>query len=288
MNDWHLPPAVLSAYAEGRTDTPVSWSVEAHLADCDLCRQALPPANTAVDLDAVWNEIVDVVDRPDPRPVESALRRVGLSEPVARLLGATPSLSLSWFAGVAVVLGSAVLAAGLREQSVGLFLVLAPLVPVAGIAAAYGPGLDPAYEVAVAAPMRGIRLLLVRAVAVLIGSFVVSLVASAFLPGAATTVLAWVLPAFALSASTLALGTYIEPIRAAIGLGFGWLALTIVTVQRTHDLMSLFQPSGQLFAATVAVVAVAIVAIRAARRVEVNHLDPSRRQSERTTFRRRT
>jgi hypothetical protein len=35
-----------------------------------------------------------------------------------------------------------------------LFLVMAALLPVAGVAAAYGPGVDPAYDVGRASPCR--------------------------------------------------------------------------------------------------------------------------------------
>jgi hypothetical protein len=40
------------------------------------------------------------------------------------------------------------------------FLTVAPLLPLAGIAMAYGPGIDPTYEIGLAAPMRSLRLLL--------------------------------------------------------------------------------------------------------------------------------
>ena len=47
---------------------------------------------------------------------------------------------------------------------------------------AYGPGIDPTYEIGLAAPMRGLRLLL-RAAAVVRASAVLAAAASLALPG---------------------------------------------------------------------------------------------------------
>lgn len=281
MTDWHLPPTVLSAYAEGRTDQPISWSVEAHLMECERCRAELAPVPLAVDLDAAWHGIIDTLDRPAGGPVESVLRRLSVPEHLARLLAATPSLSLSWLVGVVVVLGSAAIASSLREGGIGVFLVLAPLVPLAGVAAAYGPGFDPAYEVAVAAPFRGIRLLLLRAVTVFATSMALGLAGSALIPGAGIAVLAWVLPALALSVSALALGTYMDPVRSAGGLAAVWLVAIAYATWMTHDTLALFDTAGQVTAAGVAAAAALVVAARVRGRVDVNHLDPSPRQGER-------
>ena len=46
------------------------------------------------------------------------------------------------------------------------FLALAPLLPLAGVAAAFGAALDPTYEIGLAAPLSAVRLLLLRTVAV--------------------------------------------------------------------------------------------------------------------------
>ena len=71
-----------------------------------------------------------------------------------------------------LLLAFAALAA--REDRPGLvfFLALAPLIPVAGIAAAFGPGVDPTFEIGLAAPLRSSKLLLIRCTAVLVASLV--------------------------------------------------------------------------------------------------------------------
>ncbi len=55
-----------------------------------------------------------------------------------------------------------------------LFLMVAAMLPVAGVAVAFGPGIDPTHEIALAAPMRADRLLLMRAAAVLAASIVIT------------------------------------------------------------------------------------------------------------------
>src|SRR3989304_3576368 len=88
-------------------------------------------------------------------------------------LAAPPSPRLSWFAAETIALGFAVLAANDAARGahpdLGLlvFLVVAALLPVCGVAGAHGPGVGPTYEVGVASPMRMHRLLLIRAAAVL-------------------------------------------------------------------------------------------------------------------------
>lgn len=87
---------------------------------------------------------------------------------VARLLAATPSLRLSWLGGVAAALAFTVLSAhNANDPHAGaMFLLLAPILPVTGVAVSYGPLFDPAADVALAAPTDGFRVLLLRAFAV--------------------------------------------------------------------------------------------------------------------------
>src|SRR5438093_4209165 len=110
-------------------------------------------------------------------PVEAVLVRVGVPDHVARLLAATPSLRISWFGATAVALGFSILAAYGRKDPL-MFLVVAPLLPLGGVAAAFGPGMDPTYEVGLACPVRTSRLLLIRATAVLAATLVLSGIAS--------------------------------------------------------------------------------------------------------------
>ena len=110
------------------------------------------------------HDVVDPLDAPRAGPRGARARsRCGVPDHVARLLAATPSLRVSWL--LAVVAGARVRGArGQRarpvrraELALFLFLVVAALLPVAGVAAAFGPGVDPAHEIGLAAPMRADR-----------------------------------------------------------------------------------------------------------------------------------
>ena len=54
------------------------------------------------------------------------------------------------------------MAAYVGTHGVAVFLALAPLLPMVGVALAYGPTADPAYEIAAATPYSGVRLLALR------------------------------------------------------------------------------------------------------------------------------
>src|SRR4029450_5981448 len=90
-------------------------------------------------------------------------------------------------------------------------LAVAPLLPLAGVAAAYGPGVDPTFELALTAPMRGLRLLLIRAAAVLATTTLLAAGASVALPGFGLRAVGWLLPSLALTLASLAPATFVEP-----------------------------------------------------------------------------
>ena len=100
--------------------------------------------------------------RPRPGFVEGLLTRLGVPPHVARLLGVTPSLTLSWLGAVAIALAVAVAGAYQGERGLALFLCVAALAPVAGVAATFARGIDPTHELGLAAPMSSVRLLLLR------------------------------------------------------------------------------------------------------------------------------
>ena len=153
MTTWHADTTLLSRYASGGLDEAGAYSLEAHLLACDRCRAGVGNVSDHEQLDRMWAEVTEAVDAPRPGVVERGLVRLGVRDHVARVLAATPSLRLSWLGAEALALGFAVVAAnaavteGGREFGVFLFLVVAALLPVGGVAAAYGPGLDPTYEV---------------------------------------------------------------------------------------------------------------------------------------------
>jgi hypothetical protein len=102
-----------------------------------------------------------------------------------------------------------------------LALLLAPIAPLAGVAAAWARGIDPAHELVAASPRAGLYLVLRRTVAVLVVVIPLLTVATWTSPAR------WLLPCLAFTVGTLALGGFIGVRRAAIALVCAWAALVV-------------------------------------------------------------
>lgn len=246
---WHVEPKMIEAYANGVADDPRAFSTEAHLTSCETCRASLALHADRRVLDDLWTRINDTVRRPTPGPVERFLIAMGTNGHTARLLSATRSLSLSWFLAIAVALTFAVAAAHSGDRGFIVFLIVAPLLPLAGVAAAYGPGVDPTYEIGLASPMRSFHLLLVRAAAVLVTTVLLGIAAAVALPELNWTAVAWLLPSLGLVTAALALATFVAPLPAAAIVAVAWVAVTAtgaVFAPTPGELRSLFVESIQL------------------------------------------
>jgi hypothetical protein len=261
---WHADPASIARYVSDDLDDINASSLEAHILTCEPCRETLAAMMPTAQLDGMWHAIETVLDAPQPGFVEQVLLRLGVHEHVARLLAATPSLRLSWFSAEAFALASAAFAAqnaaGTRAGGAALFLflVLAALAPVAGVAAAFGPGVDPSYEIGVASPMRTDRLLFIRATAVLIASIAIGSLAAIALPGLDRTMTLWLLPALGLTLATLAVATWLHPIVAASVVGLGWVMFAAAVSVASADPLAPFRLVGQL-ASVVSIVACLLI-----------------------------
>ncbi|WP_062355425.1 zf-HC2 domain-containing protein [Herbidospora yilanensis] len=221
MNEWHVPDDLRAAYLGGGLPDATAMSVEAHVESCSACQAAFPADGAW--LETSWAAIADVVDRPRPRPLTRFLTALGVPGHVAVLLSATPGLARSWLLGVAGALAFAVFAAHTADRSMIVFLAVAPVLPLLGIAAA-GARADSLYEVIAAAPIPRTRVVLLRALAVLVTALLVTALAARALPDYTA---AWLLPALALSGAVLALGTRIAPHHASALLTCGWLAVVL-------------------------------------------------------------
>lgn len=272
---WHADTKLLEHYASGELPLADAASVEAHLLACPRCRAGLASKVDAPRLTAAWARIDAALDAPRLGPVERLLRRLGVSDHLARLLASTPSLRTSWLTAVTLALAFAVAAAyaGTGERAVLVFLIMAPLLPLAGVAAAFAPGVDPAAEVALAAPMRTFRLLLVRASAVLVPTLVLTSLAALTLPGPGWAATAWLLPSLAVAVSALALSTYVSPVPAAAAIAVLWVAGVLVSEVAAAGGLAplrlggpieseLFQAAGQLALGIVSAAAGVVLANR--------------------------
>lgn len=265
--NWHPPRRVVSAYRAGELDTAQAWSIEAHLAACGECRPGA--GSTDADrLDAIWQATVDVIDQPRARTAERVLQTFGVPQHLARLLAATPSLTVPWLLSVAAVLGFGLVMAWNATNDpdnarAGLyaFLLLAPIFPVAGVAVAFGPAVDPAHEVAMASPFHGFRLLFIRTVAVVATSMMLALVLALFLPGAGLLAAAWILPGLALASVSLAASTFVSPLVAGVTSIAVWL-IGATVAEAGPDTLTAFGWRSQLIFALILVVAAAVFTMR--------------------------
>lgn len=212
-------------------------------------------------LDAGWERLDAELDAPRPGWFESLLTRAGIADHTARLLAATPVLRRSWLAAVVFLLLTTVGAVRTTESPT-LFLALAPLLPLVGVALSYGPALDPTYEMTVVAPTHGFRLLMIRTLAVLVAGLGLNGLATLALPGYGLRALAWLLPALALTATGLALTPRLGPVRAPSLVGGAWVVVLLAAQaaqQTAADPLAPFTAAGQGVAGTVAALAAGLL-----------------------------
>ncbi len=274
---WHASATLLADYAALGLDLDRSASVEHHLLACVRCRTSLADmsradARTAHALDELWLDVIDAVDRPRPTVVGRALGRLGVADRVFRIVSAAPSLRGAWIISILVVLAFAFASAARPEGDEALFLILAPLIPLGGIALAYGAQADPLHELMQAAPLPSSRIFLHRSLAVLLTAVPLTLLASLTPPLRSLEAMAWLLPALGLVAATMALSTWTQPLRAAVIAGGGWVTVVLGSWFRSARLDGsaltsafVFRPPGQLLFALLALAGAAVFAARLGR-----------------------
>ena len=267
---WHVDDGVLRAYAAGATSEVTAASVESHTATCASCRAALTALADDARLDQIWAAVADRADRPRTTLLERLLRRVGVPEGLARLVVATPALGLPWLLAVGGVLALSVFAVreGGGDNALFVFLVAAPVLPVAGVALAFGPHVDAIHELTIAAPVRKLDLLLARAAAVMLTTTAITAVGTLALGREDWSVVVWLLPSLGLTAGALALSTWVPTHWGSAAIALFWVSGAMISARRaptSRDLLdrfAAFQPAGQVVSAAVVVVAVVVLVVR--------------------------
>jgi hypothetical protein len=187
-----------------------------------------------VDLDRVWISVAAQVWRRQPGWLERTAGRLLRSPGLARALLTTPSLLLPWLLTSIVVLAAG--AAAATDSGQPLVALLAPAVAAAAIAYSYGPGIDPAWELACSMAVSDRMVLLVRALAVFAVNAVLGLAASAVsavsavsASGAAAAVtFGWLIPMTAVCAFALAVATVARSANAGAAAGVAaWLIIVL-------------------------------------------------------------
>jgi len=221
-NEWHLPPELLARYSDSAgTELEISCvvSVEAHLDSCADCRGRLTvPAIDARTLDEIGSRLA-----------RQTRHTVQHRRPRRAWIRMFTGIPLSWLLA-AIAVGA--LAAGLdligsprlpTEPSV--LLLLAPILPLIGVGAAWAPRLDPMHEVTASTPSAGLPMLLRRTVLTLLP--IVAISAGFGLAAGTAPPTLWLLPCLVLTVGALALGSLIPLPVAATAVAGAWTVLVL-------------------------------------------------------------
>jgi hypothetical protein len=182
-----------------------------------------------VDLERVWLGVAAEVWRRRPGLVERLAGRALRSPGLARALVTTPSLLPGWLIATAVVLAAGMFAT--LETGTPFVAFFAPGVAAAGIAYAYGPGIDPAWELSQCMAVSDRMVLLVRVLVVFALNAALGLVASAASGTAAAVTFGWLVPMTAVSALALAVATVTRSANAGVAAGLAAWAITVLSVR---------------------------------------------------------
>lgn len=220
-------------------------------------------------IDHNWRAITVELDAPRPSRIERLLHAIGFPTRLTRVAVATPALRRAWYlaTALAVVLGWGAAEADRPVASLFVLLLIAPLVPVLGVALAYGTEADPAHEAALATPMRGLQLILTRATVVLAVSTLVLGVTAVLAPGSSIMAFAWLIPSLGLTMSAVALMTITSPRRAGAITAIVWV-VGVLLAQGSGDDLAAFGLGGQITMGLTAAIA-AVVAVSRRRRFDL-------------------
>ncbi|MDQ0955419.1 hypothetical protein QFZ24_009342 [Streptomyces phaeochromogenes] len=243
MSIEHASKRIIEGYVRGGVDLSADevWAVEAHLEMCRVCRERLAAAvgagvpAVASLVDTVWSGL-----EPQLAVTATMPRRRRWSAPLSRWM--TPTM-VPWLAMVVGVTLVALLLdlSDTGSGEVSLVLLLAPVLPVLGVAASWSRGLDPAYELTASVPRAGLYLVLRRTASVL--AVVVPLL---LVGGWATGVMVaqWLLPCLAFASTTLALGGVVGVTRAAVVLATVWAVVVVAPTLATSRTTFALQTGG--------------------------------------------
>jgi hypothetical protein len=189
------------------------------------------------------------------------MRACGLRESDGVLLAAARSLDGAWLlATLAIVVFAALAAIPSAAGGRALYLLVAPLVPVAGVVMAFATD-DPLAELTGATPYSKARLALLRTLAVVITGVPFAVAVGAVVPGIAWLAFAWLLPALTLTLVTLVGMTWWRAEPLGTGVALVWVAV-IAVARHGHDVTAAVGVAQQLVYLVIAAFAAVALALR--------------------------
>lgn len=227
-DEWHVEERVWEAYAAGGLDPVAEASIDAHVVSCAACRDTARAHVDRAELDPLWRSVQVEVSRPQLPASLAWLRRLGVPYDDLVLVTASGGLLEAWAVAVGTALVCAFAVTFAPDYQQTSFLLLAPLVPVLAVVAAYD-ATDPLRTLLTSTPYSKLRLALLRTSATLAVAVPVTLAVGLVLPGLDSLTFMWLLPGLALTASTLVLLTWLRPWTAATSIGLAWAAVVAGT-----------------------------------------------------------
>jgi len=208
-----------------------------HTARCADCQARANLAALDVDLDRAWLGVAAEVWATPVGAIERFAGRILGSPGLARALVTTPSLVLSWIVASAIVLAVGVLATwGTGTPWVAL---LAPALAAIGLAYAYGPGIDPAFELGQTMAIGDRTILLVRGLTVFGVNAALGLIASLLTANVAATglTIGWLVPMTTVAALALAVATVARSANVGVAAGLAaWGMIVLLGLVDSGDL----------------------------------------------------
>lgn len=263
---WHVDGQLWQAYAAGRLDQVAEASIDAHVNGCTTCQAGARAAVSPATTEELWRGIQAEVRRPELPRTLRWLRRLGVREDDLALLAASDGFLLPWATAVGSALVCALLTGATSTLQQETFALLAPLVPVLAVVAAFD-AIESVRDLVRTTPYSKLRLSLLRTTATLVVAIPATMPIGLVIPGLEQLAFSWLLPALALTGGTLVLLTWLGPWTATGVVAATWTATVIGTVRTTGvDILS--APASQaLFAALACALAVALVLRTSPRRL---------------------
>lgn len=199
-----------------------------HQAICAVCQANArqEAGELGIDLYRVWSNVAAEAWASDQGVVEGWAARALRSPGLARALVTTPSLVLSWIAATVIVIVLGIVAT--NDTGTAWVHLVSPLLAAAGIAFAYGPGIDPAFELSRSMAISDRMVLLTRALAVFGLNALFGVAASLLTSSTTGITIAWLAPMTAMAMLALAIASVTHSPGIGVAGAFGVWSIVVL------------------------------------------------------------